>query len=99
MNSPVRILFAILRSQNRRRELRRLVAWAERKHLRHPERLYRFRLQDEEQRLSRHGLRHPTLYQVARLIHLLNTQCFPSPAYPRRGLARGYRRQPVAVTG
>ncbi|MBL8156503.1 MAG: hypothetical protein JNM70_20150 [Anaerolineae bacterium] len=97
MHSPVQTLFAILRSCNRRRELLRLVAWAERKRLRRPARLYRFRLEDEEQRLSRYGLHHPTLCRIAWMIHDLNTLCFPPSASPRRGLAGGYRRRAMAV--
>jgi hypothetical protein len=46
-------MFTILFSYNRRRELLRLLRWAQHNGLKHPYRLYHFRWQAEEVRLSR----------------------------------------------
>ncbi|MBN8592775.1 MAG: hypothetical protein J0M33_13510 [Anaerolineae bacterium] len=98
MQSSFRTFFSILNVYNRQRELLRLQAWARRKHLICPERLYRYRLDDEVVRLSRYTVQYPTLTRLAGIVHCLNTRCFPPPRYPRRGSASGYRseqRRPV----
>ena len=93
MQSPFRTFFSILNVYNRQRELLRLQAWARRKQLAHPERLYRYRLDDEVVRLSRYTVQYPTLTRLAGLVHSLNNLFFPPPRYPRRGSAAGYRRR------
>ena len=92
MRSYSHCFFAILSSYNRRRELRRLMGWAQRKGLKHPYRLYQFRLQDEDVRLSRFNLQYPRLCWLVQIVHTFNGLLFPPARYPRRGSASGYRR-------
>ncbi len=86
-------LATILWHYNRRGELARLAAWAARKGLVRPLRLYRSRVQDEDVRLAHAHLIHPTLAQLARVIYCCKTLCFRPARYPRRGLAKGYARR------
>jgi len=79
-------VFLILHSYNRRRELIRLCRWAKRKRLSHPLRLYRFRLQDEEIRLSSYELRYPQSANFAHCIHILNALLFGEPRSIRKGI-------------
>jgi NADPH-dependent ferric siderophore reductase len=90
--TAIRLFFRLLARYNRCRELRRLIGWAKQKRLRHPQRLYTLRLQDEDVRLSRDVMQYRTLASVAFWVHRFNTLCFAAPRYPRRGLAAGYRR-------
>jgi hypothetical protein len=86
-------MFTILFSYNRRRELLRLLRWAQHNGLKHPYRLYHFRWQAEEVRLSRASVQHPHLCFLARVIHTVNGLVFPPPRYPRQGSASGYRHR------
>jgi hypothetical protein len=87
----IKYVFLILRSYNRRRELIRLCRWAERKRLIRPLRLYRFRLQDEDLRLSSYELRYPQAAWWARLIFQINVHCFGEPGIIRKGIGAYYR--------
>lgn len=85
-------VFLILHSYNRRRELIRLCRWAKKKRLVHPLCLYRFRLQDEEVRLSSYQLRYPRSARWARCIYNLNMLLFGEPRSIRKGIGAYYRR-------
>lgn len=78
-------------SLNRRRELRRLTAWADRKHLSGPLRCYRTRLADEERRLLRYAVKCPGITKLARWAHGLAGFLFPPPRFHRAGSAANYR--------
>lgn len=92
-----REFYSILCTFNRRAELKRLAAWAERKRLPGPRRLYLFRLADEETRLLRHRFRSPRLIAWARLAYWLHGLVNPAPRYPAKGAAAKYRyRQQTA---
>lgn len=91
-------IFLILRSYNRRRELIRMCRWAERKRLIHPLRLYRFRLQDEEIRLSDYKIRYPQSAGFARGIHTLNSFLFGEPRIIRKGIGAYYRGRQTTLT-
>src|SRR5579862_9170421 len=75
---------------NRRRELNRLIQWASLKDYQQPLCLYRWRLQDEEMRISRYRLRCRREARFAHIIHILNTIFFPTPRYFRPGAASHY---------
>ena len=83
----MRILYVL----NRRRELRRLLTWAQGNKLAGPARAYRKGLSNEDIRLSQHAMRHPSAYRIARIIHTVNTVVFPIPFIHRSGAARAYR--------
>jgi predicted metal-dependent HD superfamily phosphohydrolase len=91
-------VFLILHSYNRRRELLRLCRWAERKRLVHPLRLYRFRLQDEEIRLSDFKMRYPQSTGFAHCIHTLNSLLFGEPRIIRKGIGAYYRGRQTTLT-
>jgi len=76
---------------NRRAELQQLIHWSKHRRLSRPKKLYRFRLQDEEIRLSRYLVRYPTLTIWTRRIHALWRSLSPTPRYYRRGSAAKYR--------
>jgi hypothetical protein len=83
--------YTIYCALNRRAELERLVAWATRKRLPGPRRLYRSRLLAEEQRVARYGRRFPRLAAWAAVAHRLYVCLTPRPRHPSRGAAVGYR--------
>lgn len=87
----LREFYAILCALNRQAELKRLAAWAERKRLPGPRKLYLFRLADEETRLMRHRFRSPRLTAWARVAHRLHCLVNPAPRYPAKGAAAKYR--------
>lgn len=78
---------------NRRVELQRLIAWAERKKLAGPKRCYEKRLNEAEEKLLRYSLRFPGPVKLAFLLHRINGWFFPAPCYLRRGAARDYSRR------
>ncbi len=84
-------VWSIVYILNRRSELERLVAWATRKRLTGPRRLYRSRLLDEEIRLSKYTVMSPGYaVTLAYLVHFSNRLVFPPHRYMRRGAAAGY---------
>lgn len=93
----LRHVFVILHSYNRRRELIRLCKWAKRKRLSHPLRLYRFRLQDEEIRLSSYELCYPQSASFARRIHIFNAILFGEPRIIRKGIGAYYRGRQITL--
>lgn len=89
--SRTRLFFSVMYSLKRRRELRRLTAWADRKHLSGPLRSYRTRIADEERRLLRYAIKHPHTTKLARWAHGLAGLLFPPPRVHRAGSAANYR--------
>lgn len=89
--SRTRLFFSVMYSLNRRRELRRLTAWADRKHLSGPLRCYRTLLADEEQRLLRYAVKFPGITKLARWAHGLAGFLFPPPGFHCTGSASKYR--------
>ena len=85
--------WGVLATFNRRRELVRLIHWASAKGYPKPLRLYRFRLQAEEIRLSRCSLHHRRVVRLAYIVHVLNSIVFPKPRYFRPGGASHYNRR------
>lgn len=83
--------FTILFTLNRRTELTRLVAWATRKRLVGPRRLYEKRLMDEEVRLARYSLQSPTLVKWVQRFHWFNNLILPAPQRNYFGSASHYR--------
>jgi hypothetical protein len=82
---------AILRTLNRRAELKRLVKWAIRKRLPGPRSLYQNRLLVEEVRLTGYTLRSRRLVIWARVAHQFNYMINPPPRYSAKGSAAIYR--------
>jgi hypothetical protein len=76
---------------SREADLERLTAWARRKHLADPRRLYESRLADEQARLARYRWRSPGLVEVACWLYTFKQALWPSPRYPKRGSAAKYR--------
>lgn len=89
--SSCRETYRILCALNRRRELYRLVQWAQRKHLSGPLRLYRNRLDEEEFRLFRYTVNSPHLTSSARLFYNLNCLLSSTPRYVPKGSGKTYR--------
>src|SRR6266536_3422809 len=84
--------YPILKTFNRRAELYRLVAWAKRKRLAGPLRLYQSRVIDEERRLFRFRLESPRKTTAAYSVHRFAYILFPPTRYPAKRSARGYKR-------
>lgn len=82
----------IVKALNRRNDLYNLIAWAERKRLNKPLKLYWFRVMDEEHRLLVYGVRYPHLTKLAHLLQFLKNMLAFRPAYYLRGSAYCYRR-------
>lgn len=76
---------------NRRAELQQLIHWSKRKRLSHPQKLYQFRLQDEEIRLNRYLVRYPAMTIWTCRFYGLWQSLAPKPRYYRRGSAAKYR--------
>lgn len=87
----VREFCAVYRALNRRSELERLLAWAARKRLSGPRRLYEKRYADVERALFRYGRRSPHLVNRARVLHWIGRLINKPPRYPSRGAAAGYK--------
>ena len=87
-----RIFVEALHCVNRISELHRLKAWARRKRLAGPMRLYESRLVEEEHKLMKISIRFPNEMRWARLVHAISNLVSPTPRYMSRGSASGYRR-------
>jgi hypothetical protein len=87
----LRQFYTIFCTLNRQAELERLSAWAARKRLPGPRRLYENRLEDERLRLTRYTLRWPRMVAWAYRAQRLSTLLHPTPRYCRRGSAAAYR--------
>jgi hypothetical protein len=85
------LFWDILHAFNRRAELNRLIRWADHKALPGPGRAYRQRLQSEECRLACYRLRFPRLMRWSQLTFWLGCLISPTPRYPAKGSAAGYR--------
>lgn len=83
---------AIYRCLERRTELARLIAWAERKKLTGPRDLYYSRRADEELRLLHYTVRHPRTLAWARRLLWVSALISPPRRYYLRGAAARYRR-------
>src|SRR4051812_7496610 len=86
-----REFYSIFCALNRRAELLRLVAWAKRKRLTRPQKLYESRLRDIEKLLLLYALHSPHLARSARTLHQLSRLVFPAPRYFPQGSAAIYR--------
>lgn len=94
---------ASLVTLNRMSELKRLIAWAEKRGLTKVRNAYQVKLVDEERRLFRYTLRSPRHTVWAKRLRLLNTIISPAPRYPAKGAAaiysskklRSLSRQPI----
>jgi len=87
-----KIFVEALHCINRIGELHRLKAWARRKRLAGPLRLYESRLVEEEHKLMKICMRFPNEMRWARLVHAISNLVSPTPRYLPRGSASGYRR-------
>ena len=76
---------------NRRAELTRLSKWASKKKLEEPLKLYKYRLQDTEQRILSLTIRSRRETKRAYLVHLLASLITTTPRYPRKGSAAHYK--------
>lgn len=94
---------ASLVTLNRMSELKRLIAWAEKKGLTEVRNAYQKKLMEDERKLFRHRVCSPRHAAWARRLHLLNTIISPTPRYPTKGAAaiysskklRSLSRQPI----
>ena len=86
-----KIFVAALHSLNRANELRRLMAWARRKRLEGPLKLYTSRMVEEECKLMKIGQRYPNEMGWARVVHRISILVSPRPRYMPRGSASAYR--------
>src|SRR5260221_6296311 len=75
---------------NRRAELKRLIQWAILKKLAGPNRLYQYRLQDEEMRLRLYRDRTPHLFNLANMLYRASLVVRTTPRYPTKGSAAIY---------
>jgi hypothetical protein len=87
--------YPILCTFNRRRELRRLVAWAERKKLRAPLAAYKGALAFEDSRLSYIARQSPRLTVAAHVLYAVSTVLFPPLRYLKKGSATSFRRTKI----
>ncbi|NOG65557.1 MAG: hypothetical protein HND46_19240 [Chloroflexi bacterium] len=81
---------ASLVTLNRMSELKRLIAWADKKGLTEVRNAYQVKLMDEERKLFRYRVRSPRHTTWAKRLHLLNTIISPTPRYPAKGAAAIY---------
>ena len=86
-----RIFVAALHSLNRVDELRRLMAWARRKRLEGPLRLYTSRMVEEECKIMKISSRFPNQVRLARVVHMISILVSPKPRYMPKGSASLYR--------
>lgn len=87
----LRKIYRCLYCLNRRRELRRLSAWAKRKRLKYPLRAYETHIGDVERKLLRYQIESPHSLLLARLIHHFNSLLNAQPRYLPKGSAAGYK--------
>lgn len=95
LQKPYRLyreLSLIVHALKRRDELTRLVAWAKRKRLVQPLRLYQYRLVDEECRIGFCAVRYTHLMIWAYRVFELYKLFVRRPRYYARGAAAMYRR-------
>lgn len=81
---------ASLVTLNRMSELKRLIAWADKKGLTEVRNAYQVKLMDEERKLFHYRVRSPRHAAWAKRLHLLNTIISPAPRYPAKGAAAIY---------
>jgi hypothetical protein len=84
-------VWAVLRCLNRYQELTRLIAWAEKKRLSGPRRLYQKRLADQQIKLMRFALYTPHPLRIAKLLYSINRLINKPPRYMAKGAAAAYR--------
>jgi hypothetical protein len=80
----------ILQVYNRQKQLSGLIAWAKRKRLSRPRKLYEHRLEEEQNRLFRYKLGSPRLSSLAYIAYVIRRIFIPTPRYPRKGSASIY---------
>lgn len=83
----------IFHTLEQRADLRRLVLWAQRKHLKQPLSYYQYLLIDVELRLSIQNMHYPQQYRRMRVLHGVWVLLKPRPKYYRKGAAAKYRRK------
>ena len=67
------------------------MAWARRKRLEGPLKLYTSRMVEEETKLMKIGRRFPNEMRLARAVHAISLLVSPRPRYMSRGSASEYR--------
>ena len=72
-------------------ELTELMQWAERKRLKGPQRFYKMRLHEVDQRLFWHQVKHQKLVSLVRWLHVAYYQIIAKPTRYKRGYASKYR--------
>ena len=86
----LRELYSVLGALNSRNELNRLATWAEWRKLRHPIRLYRTRIVDEEKRIFHYSIQCPLPFAVAYFIYRLNRLINRTSRLFPQGSAKSY---------
>jgi hypothetical protein len=83
----------------REAELHRLIAWATRKRLTKPRKVYQNRLYETQVALTRIRIRSPRIWHLAWVCFTIADWLFPPPRHLQKGSGAGYKFKPRRLTG